>query len=192
MLRLYSGEEFKVVKIDYPLRKTYEVSSRGRVVSYYDTFEKCTVLKGSMIGGYTTLRYKMFINGKIHDKMLFIHKLVADLFIPRTAEDQKHVLHLDFDKANNHIDNLKWVNYEEKLAHYEKSPNVIRARENLLAHNIKSDGRKLTVTNVIHLKKLIADPKRKTRFKILAKRFGISEMQLYRIKSGENWGHIKI
>ncbi len=192
MLRLYSGEEFKVVKIDYPLRKTYAVSNRGRVVSYYDTFDKGTVLKGSMIGGYTTLRYKMFVNGKIHDKMLFIHKLVADLFIPITAEDQKHVLHLDFDKANNHVDNLKWVNYEEKLAHYEKSPNVIRARENLLAHNIKSDGRKLTVTNVIHLKKLIADPNRKTRFKILAKRFGISEMQLYRIKSGENWGHIKI
>jgi hypothetical protein len=28
--------------------------------------------------------------------------------------------------------------------------------------------------------------------KMLAKQFGISEMQLYRIKSGENWGHVKI
>jgi hypothetical protein len=36
------------------------------------------------------------------------------------------------------------------------------------------------------------DPNRKTRLKLIAKQFGISEMQLYRIKSGENWGHIKV
>jgi DNA-binding Xre family transcriptional regulator len=44
----------------------------------------------------------------------------------------------------------------------------------------------------MHLKKLISDPNRKTRLKMLAKQFGISEMQVSRIKSGENWGHIKI
>jgi hypothetical protein len=27
--------------------------------------------------------------------------------------------------------------------------------------------------------------------KQIADHFGISEMQLYRIKSGENWGHVK-
>jgi hypothetical protein len=27
--------------------------------------------------------------------------------------------------------------------------------------------------------------------KQIAEHFGISEMQLYRIKSGENWGHVK-
>ena len=32
---------------------------------------------------------------------------------------------------------------------------------------------------------------RKTRLKIIAKRFGVSEMQLHRIKTGENWGHVK-
>jgi DNA-binding Xre family transcriptional regulator len=28
--------------------------------------------------------------------------------------------------------------------------------------------------------------------KMLAKQFGISEMQVSRIKRGENWGHIKV
>jgi hypothetical protein len=28
--------------------------------------------------------------------------------------------------------------------------------------------------------------------RLIAKQFGISETQLYRIKSGENWSHIKI
>jgi len=42
------------------------------------------------------------------------------------------------------------------------------------------------------LKKILLDPTRKTRMKILARQFGVSEMTLYRIKSGKNWGHIKI
>jgi hypothetical protein len=28
--------------------------------------------------------------------------------------------------------------------------------------------------------------------KKIAEQFDISEMQLYRIKSGENWGHVKV
>ena len=56
----------------------------------------------------------------------------------------------------------------------------------------KMDGNKLTSTQVIRIKKMINDPNRKTRLKIIAKQFGISEMQLYRIKSGENWGHIEV
>jgi DNA-binding Xre family transcriptional regulator len=43
---------------------------------------------------------------------------------------------------------------------------------------------------VKRLKKKLLDPNRKTRYKILAKQFGVSEMQLHRIKTGENWGHI--
>ena len=73
-----------------------------------------------------------------------------------------------------------------------QSPYVIQARKNLLEHNIKSDGRKLTVVKVMLIKKLLAKPDRKTRLKMIAKQFGVSEMQISRIKSGENWGHIKI
>ena len=52
--------------------------------------------------------------------------------------------------------------------------------------------KKLTSTDLIRIKKMIQDPNRKTRMKLIAKQFGISEMQLYRIKSGENWSHIKV
>jgi DNA-directed RNA polymerase specialized sigma subunit len=38
---------------------------------------------------------------------------------------------------------------------------------------------------------MIADKKRKMTMKQIAEHFEISEMQLYRIKSGENWGHVK-
>jgi len=48
---------------------------------------------------------------------------------------------------------LKWATREEFLEHNRKSPHVIQARKNLLEHNIKSDGRKLTVTKVMRIKK---------------------------------------
>jgi DNA invertase Pin-like site-specific DNA recombinase len=69
---------------------------------------------------------------------------------------------------------------------------VIEGRKKLIEHNIKSDGHKLTANKVKFIKKRLADPNRTIRLKMLAKQFGISEMQLYRIKRGENWGHIKI
>ena len=69
---------------------------------------------------------------------------------------------------------------------------MIQARKNLLEHNIKSDGRKLTVTKVMRIKKMLQNPNRKTRIKMIAKQFGVSEMQIFRIKSGENWGHIVV
>lgn len=48
---------------------------------------------------------------------------------------------------------------------------------------------KLTSTQVMHIKLLL---KRERPLKQIAKQFDISEMQVWRIKSGENWSHIKI
>jgi predicted DNA binding protein len=78
------------------------------------------------------------------------------------------------------------------LAHSKKSPFVIEAKRKLVEHRIKSNGNKLTETQVIWLKKKLLDPNRKTRLKILAKQFGVSEMTLHRIRTGENWGHINV
>ena len=78
------------------------------------------------------------------------------------------------------------------LEHSKTSPYVIEAKKKLIEHRIKSNGTKLIETQVIWLKKKLLDPNRKTRLKIFAKKFGVSEMTLHRIKSGENWGHIKV
>jgi len=42
------------------------------------------------------------------------------------------------------------------------------------------------------LKKMIWDPKRKLSYKQLAEKFGVSEMQIYRIKTGQFWYHIRV
>ena len=84
------------------------------------------------------------------------------------------------------------VTKEEMMEHSKNSPFVKQAKKNLLEFNIKRDGRKLTSTDVIRIKKTLARIDQPTRIKMIAKQFGVSEMQIRRIKSGENWGHIKI
>jgi hypothetical protein len=192
MIRFYPGEKFRQVEIDYPLKNKYAVSDRGRLISYTEKFEDGRLLKGHDSDGYKTLRYVMRNNGKAASKNLFVFRLIADLFIPKTSEDQCHVLHLDHSRSNDNVSNLKWATYAEMMEHRKTSPHVIRSKRQLQEHNRKSDGRKLTITKVIHLKKLLQDPNRKTRLKMLAKQFGISEMQVSRIKNGENWGRIKV
>jgi hypothetical protein len=101
-------------------------------------------------------------------------------------------LHLDRKRDNDDYRNLKWATKEEMEAHSRNSPFVKEAQKKLIEHNLNSDGRKLTVTKVMLIKKLLAKPDQKTRLKMIAKQFGVSEMQIRRIKSGENWSQIKI
>ena len=48
---------------------------------------------------------------------------------------------------------------------------------------------KLDSTQVMRIKHQL---KRKKPVKQIAREFNISEMQVWRIKSGENWSHVKI
>lgn len=192
MLRFYPNEVFREIEKDVPLKFRYAVSNRGRLINFTSDFRDGNVLKGSMSDGYKTFRYQRSENGKPIRKTFFIYKLVAELFIPKTSEEQLYVLHLDYVRDNDSVSNLKWATYEEMMEHRKRSPHVIKAMQKLLEFNLKADGRKLTVTKVIHLKKLLNKPNQNTRIKMLAKHFGISEMQVSRIKRGENWSHIKV
>lgn len=192
MIRFYADEKWKEFKVHSSLKLRYAVSNYGRLLSFTDKFKNGRLLKGSKLEGYPVLTYSFKVKGKTKYVKMFIHKLVAECFLKKKSEDCVFVIHLDRYRSNNSVGNLKWATREEMLEHNRKSPFVLAARKKLIQHNKNRDGAKLTSTKVILLKKKIADPNRKTRLKILAKQFGISEMQLYRIKSGENWGHIKV
>lgn len=196
MVKSYWDEVWKEIDLgEDKLRNNYAVSNYGRLVSYRDTIPNGKVLKGSLVDGYPVFRYKQFYRSEagttVKNKQMFVHKLVAEYFGESAKEDQLFVIHLDYNKLNNHVDNLRWASKREMEIHQQKNPNVLKAREK--RKDFKPyKGHKLNATQVKRLKKKIFDPNRKTRLKILAKQFGISEMQLYRIKSGENWGHISI
>lgn len=191
-IRVYPNEEFKEIIIEDKLKLRYAVSNKGRLMSFVDDIKFGRILKGSKADGYKMFRYPVTIDGKTKTKHQFISKLVAELFITKTSEDQTYVLHLDRVRDNDDHRNLKWATREEMMEHSRNSPFVKQARLNLIEHNLKADGRKLTVTKVMLIKKLLAKPNQRTRLKMIAKQFGVSEMQISRIKSGENWNQVKI
>ncbi|MGL2965153.1 NUMOD4 domain-containing protein [Flavobacterium sp. XGLA_31] len=193
MIRFYANEVFREIETDVPMKFRYAVSNRGRLIRFTNEFRDGDELKGSISDGYKAFRYgRTNENGKRIYKTSFVYKLVAEFFIPKTSEDQQHVIHLDFSRDNDTVENLRWATYDEMMEHRKKSPYVIESKRKLIEHNLKADGRKLTTTSVIRLKKMLNNPDRKTRIKMIAKQFGISEMQVHRIKRGENWGHIKV
>ena len=53
-------------------------------------------------------------------------------------------------------------------------------------------GKKLTLNQVIQIKKTLASPKRKLTHKMIAEKYKISTRAVSRIKNGENWSLVKI
>ncbi|WP_413998359.1 hypothetical protein ACMDB5_11285 [Flavobacterium sp. W1B] len=192
LIRLYPNEEFKEIIIEDKLKLRYAISNKGRLISFVDNIKFGRELKGGMTDGYKMFKYKIYTDGKIKNKHLFVSKLVVKYFLPKTSDLQTYVLHLDRKRDNDDYRNLKWATKEEMAEHRRNSPFVKQAKINLIEHNLNSNGRKLTVTKVMLIKKILAKPEQTTRLKMIAKQFGVSEMQIRRIKSGENWSQVKI
>lgn len=159
----------------------YEVSNFGRLRSFQNS-EKGKIIKGSVIQGYRSLNIRL-PKGKSFNR--YVHKLVAETFVEKPSIDHKFVIHLDFDKQSNHFENLKWVTKDEMVAHNKLNPAVINKPIPRRTKNYK-----LTETKVIMIKKMLQHDS--TRLKMIAKQFGITHTQLNRIRSGENWGYVKI
>ncbi len=156
----------------------YEVSHMGRIKSYAINKEKGKILKGGNVNGYRCITVKF---GDDITRQYYVHRLVAETFIKKTDKDQHYVIHLDYDKQNNSIYNLRWASEQELVDHNNKNPEVLKRR---------TTGYKLTEADVRVIKRLLKS--HKTRLSMIAKRFGITHTQLNRIRSGENWGHVEV
>lgn len=193
-MRFYPGEEVKEYFVHDALKLRYAVTSRGRLFSFKNNFEEGNELKGSYVDGYKLFKYSITVDGKRKCLHKFFYRMVAESFLKKESEDQTYILHLDYVRDNDEIRNLRWATREQMLAHYYASPRVQAAQAAFIARNSDhtKDGTKLTSTKVMRIKKMLKDPNRKTRRKIIAKQFDISETHLKRIETGENWGYIEV
>lgn len=174
MIQSFHDEQWKPIRME-GLENVYEISSCGRLKSF-KTHTDGALLKGSVVQGY-----KAFITRLQDGKSCtrYIHRLVAEAFLEKPDPACKYVIHLDYDKQNNHMRNLRWVSKEEKEKHQAKGPNI---RKGIITNS------KLTVAKVKLIKRLLK--RSNTRLKMIAKQFGITHTQLNRIRKGENWGHV--
>lgn len=186
MIKRRTNEEWKEVPFsEGAVTRRYAISNLGRVASFKEDLHKDgKILKGSVVGGYVALK----VNPDKQSKTLYLHRLVADQFLDKKGE-QDYVIHKDFNKANNRVDNLAWATREEMNEHQTHNPAILDGRRRArMRKPVK--GQKLNYQDVMRLKKRIFDPKRKESYRQIAQEFNISEMQLYRIKRGDNWSHI--
>jgi hypothetical protein len=153
----------------------YAITNYGRIISYTKEIEDGTFLKGSTVSGYPSISFR--IRGA--SQTYLIHRLVAEYFLRKPDRSHKYVIHLNHKKDDNFFQNLKWVTYEKQIVHRQANN-----RANRIGNF------KLTAERVAIIKKRLANGK--NRLKTLAKQFGVTDMQIHRIKTGENWGHVKV
>ena len=187
MIRYLKNEIWKSLPIKHQsaLHKKYAVSNHGKVASYTDDiYADGQLLSGSLTTGYRSLN----LHRPNNKGTLYIHREIARLFCKKPSPKHQFVIHLNYNKTDNKSSNLKWATLSEVSHHQQKSPAKI-AYKKIQAN--RSSGLKLNTNQVSAIKKTIADPKRKLTYKQLAEKYDVSEMTLYRIKSGENWARVK-
>ena len=187
MIKKLTGEEWK--PLQFPgwkhLRKKYALSSQGRIASYSeDIFKDGKLLEGSLTTGYKTLN----LHRPGNNGTLYIHREIARLFLKKASNRHKYVIHLNHQKLDNSVKNLRWATLEEMIEHQQNSPAKV-AYKKVQAN--RTTGLKLNANQVKAIKKTLNDKNRSATIKQLAEKYGVSEMTMYRIKSGENWGRIK-
>lgn len=165
--------------------KNYAVSTHGRLASFTDSIDRKQILKTHLNGGYPLI--SVLYDGK--SKSVFVHQAMGSVFLKKTGT-QTHIIHLDYNKQNNRFSNLKWVSKRQQTEHTKNSPFVVKARAKKVYNG--ATAKKLDEKKVIRLKKEIWNPERTITLKNLANKYGIAEMNLYRIKNGEMWFHIHV
>jgi len=187
MVKKIPGESWK--SLQFPgaknLRKKYALSSQGRIASYSTSVhEDGKLLEGSLTTGYRTLN----LHRPGNNGTLYIHREVARLFLKKPSVKHKYVIHVNHNKLLNSVKNLKWATLEQMISHQQNSPAKIAYKK---VQATRKEGLKLTAQQVISIKKTLQDKNRKLTIKKLADKYGVSEMTMYRIKSGENWKRVK-
>ena len=186
MIRRSAGEIWKPLTFSgwKYLRNRYAVSNTGRIASYKaDVLKEGKLLSGSLTTGYRTLN----LHRPGNKGTLYIHREIAKLFLKKRSPKFKYVIHANHNKLDNHLQNLRWATLEEMIEHQQSSPAKIAYKEKQAN---RTTGLKLTARQVRKIKTILSDKDRNITIRQLAGKYGVSEMTMYRIKSGENWARI--
>lgn len=187
MIKKLAGEVWKPLVFSgwRQLRNRYAVSSSGRIASFKeDVLEDGKILNGSLTTGYRTLN----LHRPDNKGTLYIHREMAKIFLDKPSAKHKYVIHHNHNKLDNSVKNLRWATLEKMIAHQQESPAKLAYKEKQAN---KTEGLKLSATQVKRIKETLASKNRNITIKQLAKKYGVSEMTIYRIKSGENWGRVR-
>lgn len=130
----------------------YEVSNCGQIKS----LRKGALLTPHKINGYYVIR--LCKNGKMKNHK--VHRLVAIAFIPN-PENKAFVDHIDTNRSNNRVENLRWVTRQEN---YDNPISQKRQKESVMRQVLQYD----LEGNLINAFPSITDASKKTGVRISA------------------------
>ena len=99
----------------------YQVSSKGRVKACRKTdargHNRNEKVMSQNLSNQGRPRVNLEKNGI--RKVVFVHRLVAEAFLPNPLV-KREVNHIDGDKTNNNVENLEWATRSENMLHAER------------------------------------------------------------------------
>ena len=103
-------EIWKIVELDINSTGLL-ISSHGNIKNYAFVDRKL----GDNGSGYKYAPIKVI--GEKRQKTYYIHRLVAQHFLPKPLDHQTQVNHIDGNKENNCVSNLEWICPKENIKH---------------------------------------------------------------------------
>ena len=138
----------------------YQISTKSRVKSFYKNKE--TILKQT-ISGYGYLKVHLCKNKEATN--FYVHRLVAEAFIPN-PENLPEVDHIDGNKLNNCVENLRWVTSSENKQAAIKNGSTKIGTKNRLS--------KLTADDVRYIRSMYVPYDKEYGANALARKFNVS------------------
>ena len=128
----------------------YTVYSNG--VIYNNTSGKIIKFTKNKATGY----YQACIRINKAPATVYLHRILAELFIPKTSLDQVEVNHINGNKEDNRLENLEWVTSKENAKHFREkllktgtyTPISSIQKQYILKHKSKKMLQKLQASSV--------------------------------------------
>ena len=155
------------------------MKKRNRIYRCYTVDDYDITENGEIINKHTGRIVKPQPNGKgylrisIGKKLMFVHRLVAEKYIPN-PDNLPQVNHKDGNKTNNCVDNLEWVSNSVNRKHAVQS--------GLHIHGEKCPWSKLTLENVNYIRNHPEMSRNK-----LSEMFNVSPHTISDIRTGRSW-----
>ena len=147
-----------------------------------NSIEKTAIKVTPLNNGYPVIWVTK--NTKKDRTAIYVREMVAMAFHDYDKNDEnQRLINIDFDKTNNNTENIKVVTPEEWKAHYMQSFSKMKDVD----RSQNPPNSKLTIKQAKEIKKILKVSKDMPK---IAKKFGVSVGQLYRIKRGENWAKL--
>jgi hypothetical protein len=169
--------------VDVPGQTGYKITPRGEVFSCWSKGGDVRRVPTHMTDRWRALRpgkaAKYYpIIGTVHTKKptLYVHRLVALVFIGPPPFDGAEVRHKDGNPANNHASNLEYGTHHDNMLDIDKHGRRRRGENVPMA--------KTTNQQVLEMVSLCNQGMRQ---KDVAKKYGVSPITVSRIVTGRKW-----